>query len=328
MTLTNVDNTIQGAGIIGNNGLTLINQATINANSSGQTLILQNMSGLTNTGLLEATNGGNLQSTESRSTTAEATSPPTAAARCNCLAYAIQGGTLNNNGGTLGTAAGNTAFLDGSTGAGAVTINGTYTSDFGSDTFVLGTITNNSNFQLNGGGGTNTFLLLDANTTLQGGGTVTLSTACGGGTAFIEQASGGLTLTNVDNTIQGAGIIGNNGLTLVNQAGGTILANNPGNTLIINGGGLTNNGTFQANSGSSLIVCNSNDDEFISPTTLTGGTYNVYSGTMQLPGNINTNAATILLDGASAIINNGAAPTLWPTSPPTRQRATSPFRTA
>ena len=38
---------------------------------------------------------------------------------------------------------------------------------------------------------------------------------------------------------------------------------------------------------------------FTTPTTLTGGTYNVYSGTMQLPGNVNTNAATILLDGAT-----------------------------
>ena len=45
----------------------------------------------------------------------------------------------------------------------------------------------------------------------------------------------------------------------------------------------------------------------LSGTTLTGGTYNVYSGTMQLPGNVNTNAATILLDGSSAIphLNNG-----------------------
>ena len=61
---------------------------------------------------------------------------------------------------------------------------------------------------------------------------------------------------------------------------------------------MTNNGTFQANSGSSLIVTSAMTN-FTTPTTLTGGTYNVYSGTMQLPGNVNTNAATILLDGAT-----------------------------
>ena len=82
LTLTN-HNTIQGAGIIGNSGLTLINQGTINANSSGQTLILQSWRDLTNRGLMEATNGGFCRSTESRSTTPVATSPPTAAARCN-----------------------------------------------------------------------------------------------------------------------------------------------------------------------------------------------------------------------------------------------------
>ena len=41
--------------------------------------------------------------------------------------------------------------------------------------------------------------------------------------------------------------------------------------------------------------------ELTTPTTLTGGTYNVYSGTIQLPGNVNTNAATILLDDACLV---------------------------
>ena len=84
------------------------------------------------------------------------------------------------------------------------------------------TISNAGSIQLNGGAGSNTFLYLDANTMLQGGGTVTLSTASGGGSTFIEQGVGGVTLTN-NSTIQGNGLIGN-GLTLVNQAGGTVNA--------------------------------------------------------------------------------------------------------
>ena len=117
MTLTNVNNTIQGVGVIGNNGLTLINQATINANSSGQTLALEGISGvLSNTGLLEATNGGILQ--VNGVTVNNAGANITANSGSTVQLYGgtvIQGGTLNNIGGTLGTLANNAATLDGST---------------------------------------------------------------------------------------------------------------------------------------------------------------------------------------------------------------------
>ena len=67
-TLTNVDNTIQGYGTVGDNYLTIQNDgtkqnnettpATINANVSGQTLYLAPYGLFTNDGLAEATNGG------------------------------------------------------------------------------------------------------------------------------------------------------------------------------------------------------------------------------------------------------------------------------
>jgi len=58
----------------------------------------------------------------------------------------IQGGTLKNNGGAFfGTPYGDFAYLDGSTLAGAVTINDTYTSDLSTDTYLLGTINNKGN---------------------------------------------------------------------------------------------------------------------------------------------------------------------------------------
>ncbi|HMK28295.1 MAG TPA: PEP-CTERM sorting domain-containing protein, partial [Terriglobales bacterium] len=231
----------------------------------------------------------------------------------------IQGGTLNNNSGAFfGTPSGNTAFLDGSTGAGAITINGTYTSDLNTNTYFLGTINNHGNIQVNGGAGTNTLLSIDSNNvTLQGGGTVALNTVAGGGNAFILQAAGGLTLTNFDNTIQGTGIIGENGLTLVNQAAGTLLANAFGQTLFVNGGGVvTNNGTFQADAGSSLHLQNVTFTNF-SANTLTGGTYNIFGtfanpGTLQIDylgntgGEIINNAATILLDGPNSNLVDAA----------------------
>src|ERR1700722_2516221 len=59
VTLTNsASSTIQGGGNIGG-GLTLLNSGTVNANSPGFTLILGTPT--TNTGLIEATNGGTLQ---------------------------------------------------------------------------------------------------------------------------------------------------------------------------------------------------------------------------------------------------------------------------
>ncbi len=264
VTLTNVNNTIQGEGVIGNNGLTLINQSggTINANSTGgpltTTLTLQGM-GLTNQGLLEATNSGVLQlnGITVNNAGANITANGPGASVLLFSGTVIQGGTLNNNGGAFfGTPGGYTAYLDGST-AGAITINGTYTSDLNTDTYLLGTINNRGNIQLNGGSGNNSSLILYGNTTLQGGGTLIISTGGGGGSAYIQQAVGGLTLTNVDNTIQGAGIIGNNGLTLVNQAKGAILANVSGQTLTLNGGGnITNNGTMSAQNGGTLVLNN------------------------------------------------------------------------
>ena len=232
LTLTN-QSTIQGAGTIGFNGLSLINQGVVDANTSGQTLELVSMTnGVNNAGgLLAASNGGILLMdgiTVAGGGTITASSGGTVQLIGNTD---IQGGTLNNNGGTLGTPNGNAAFLDGSTGAGAITINGTYTNGLGSTTYILGTINNNNNFQLNSGGGSNSVLIIDsANVTLQGGGTVTMSySGMGGGSAIIYQAAGGSTLTNVNNTIQGAGIIGFNGLSVVNEA--TINANLSGQTL-------------------------------------------------------------------------------------------------
>src|SRR5271167_881313 len=175
LTLTN-QSTIQGAGIFGNGGLALNNSGTVNANSSGQTLLLDGSGGTTNSGLMEASNGGVLQIDGITVNNAGGNITANSGSTVQLFgSTVIQGGTLNNNGGTLGTPAGNVAYVDGSTGAGAVTINGTYLSDFGSDTFVAGTIVNNGQILMNGGGGTNTVLGLIGNTTLQGGGTVTLS---------------------------------------------------------------------------------------------------------------------------------------------------------
>ena len=74
-----------------------------------------------------------------------------------------------------------------------------------------------------------------------------MSTTGGGGSAYIYQ-NGGSTLTNVNNTIQGAGTIGYNGLTVVNGAAGVINANTTGAGLYMNPSSLTNQGQMEATS--------------------------------------------------------------------------------
>ena len=63
LALDNVDNIISGAGTIGNSGdglLSLTNAGTIDANLSGETLTINTGNTMTNTGTLEASNGGAL----------------------------------------------------------------------------------------------------------------------------------------------------------------------------------------------------------------------------------------------------------------------------
>ncbi len=295
--------TIQGAGQIGSSTLgfpTLVNQAggTINANVSGQQLKINGVF-TANAGVMEATGGGKLnfsngiianqggtiaanggivnldfssitggtitadggvtllESTESTITGGTITALNGGLVSLDDVS--IVGGTLNNVSGNIG---GQGTTLDGSTAAGAVTIQGNYIAGF---TPVLGTINNQGNIQ------TNNELKLAGNTTLQGGGTVTL----GGGAAI----DGTQVLTNVDNTIQGAGVIGDSfgGFpTLVNQAGGTINANVSGQVLNIFGVLTSNAGLMEA----------------------TGG------GVLNLNGSPLTNAGTVRVDAVSGLLIN------------------------
>jgi len=167
--------------------------------------------------------------------------------------------------------------------------------------------------------------LLVRSVSLQGGGTVTLSTSSAASYpnyALIETSLDGSTLTNVDNTIQGEGIIGDNGLNVLNESGGTIDANSTGgplrSTLALTRdcnfgcvGTLTNNGTMEATAGGTLQVT-INFTNF-SGNTLTGGTYIVdgtsKASTMILSlgsntgGEIVNNAANIILNGTNGNVS-------------------------
>jgi hypothetical protein len=312
--LTNVDNTIQGAGTIGDSTFgfpLLINEAagTINANTSGQELLIDGVF-LNNAGQMKATGGGGLDFTEGilvnggavvsdgsgsllqlnastvsggtitasnggqlgingGTTVTGATITALSGGTVSLSAADIIGGTLNNAGGTIQAGSGGFgATLDGSTGAGAVTIQGTYTTLSGGETTLLGTINNQGNMQF----GSSSELILRADTTLQGGGSVTLANSGLGGTHV---------LTNVDNTIQGWGVIGGTGLgfpLIINEAGGTINANTSGQELLIDGVFLNNAGLMEATNG----------------------------GVLNLNGSPLTNGGTVIVDAVSGLLTNAA----------------------
>jgi hypothetical protein len=253
-TLTNVNNTIQGTGVIGNGNLVLINNGLIDARPEGGTATLTlNGGGITNTTTMEASAGGvmvintNVNNAGGNITTADATST------VEIDAATVAGGTLNNTaGGTFETTAGST--LDGSShGALTISTGSTVTATNGTTTTLLGTIVNKGLLEQIGGNGQNAFLALGSAVTLTGGGTVTLDTTlANGGNAYI--VGNGVTLTNTNNTIQGTGVIGNGNLVLINS--GLIDATPEGGaaTLTLNGGGVTNTTTMEASAGGVLVI--------------------------------------------------------------------------
>ena len=300
LTLTNVDNTIQGYGVIGNGGLTLVNQATINANSGGNTLTLNGSGGITNTGaLLDATNGGTLVIGTAVSNKGGTIAAASGSAVNIIGGNAILGGTLDGAG--FGTP--NSAVLDGSTAAGALTLasDTVWTGGRGTGTYLNGSIINQGSMSFTAGSGNNTYLGLNGGATLSGGGIITLNSGDNNGQAIIQQQSGGLVLTNVDNTIQGYGVIGNGGLAFINQA--TVNANVSGNTLTLNGsGGLTNtDGLIEATGGGVLSIATTVNN-LNGQIASNGGAVNVAGGTIEggtISGTGLETTSSAVLDGST-----------------------------
>src|SRR5208282_5251744 len=100
-------------------------------------------------------------------------------------------------------------------------------------------ISNAGSMTLNSTGSGAFLLLANSNVTLSGGGTLTMSNKT---TNYIYGAAGADTLTNQE-TIQGAGIIGNASMTLVNS--GTINANQSAGLTIDPSGVVPNTGTIE-----------------------------------------------------------------------------------
>ena len=247
-TLTNVNNTIQGSGDIGN-GLSLNNQSLIDANQS-ITLVID-APAISNWGTLKATGGGTLEILNSSATNTYGTiSTDGSSSSVIIEGSGIIGGNLTSTNGAEIHGTGGSA-LDGVT----ITTGSTFSVDPGPDIYLTGNLTNDGTVLIGNSGGSGGELVIDAPTVyLSGGGTVILNNA--GSQINANPSSGSDTLVNDGSTIQGQGI---QYLEFINQ--GTVNANVAGGTLTIQAPNpqtpITNTGTLEATGGGTLYFLNS-----------------------------------------------------------------------
>jgi fibronectin-binding autotransporter adhesin len=304
-TFTN-NETIQGAGTIGNANLTLVNNGTIDANQS-VALLINTSGGTTNTKTLEATAGGTLQITGSSITnTGVGTILSTGASSL----VNLSGVTIN--GGTLTTASGGVMQAYGSTILNGVTLStgsALRIPDNQVAALTAGTITNNGTINLNSIGDTTELQIVGGAVTLTGGGSIVMTDKTQN---FIFNASGGTSLENVNNTISGSGVIGDSqGLIFKNDAGGIVDAvSATGKTLTINPGtgtgiGTTNLGLLEASSGGTLVLNNTVTNTGGTITALNGGVVDV-AGTDLIGGTL-TSSGTGVINGYGSALLDGTS---------------------
>ncbi len=301
-TLTN-KSTIQGVGQIGDH-FALANQGTVNANVNGATLAVTQDTNATqtNSGIMEATNGGILQLRTSGSGSINNAGGTIKAVGTNSqvlLQASVTGGTLTTSGGgTFVQPVSTSSTLTTLTNSGTFSVlnNGTVN--------LSGTITNTGTFQLNSTGSL-TDLFVPSAATLTGSGTVTMSN----NSQNQVDGNGGATLTN-QSTIHGVGQVGPH-FALANQ--GTIDANVSGAALQVfseSGATDTNTGTLEATNGGILLLDTSGSGSINN----TGGTIEAVGANSQVQftgGTINggtfktSSGGTIVVPGSSGPYING-----------------------
>ena len=300
-TLVNLNNTISGAGHLGSatQQLILVNDATINA-SDAIALVVQTDSGaVTNNGLMESTSSGGLVIV---STTVSNASGTVAAAGGNVFLQSgtIAGGLVTSSGGAaLVVQGGQTGTLDGSvsalTNTGSVDVNNQGT------LAVLGSIVNDGTIALQSSNQLTELLIDNATVTLTGSGTISLSN--NGGNAILG-ASAADVLDNVNNTITGAGQLGDGQLTLINGAAGIIDASTA-TALVLNTGSIaaTNSGLMESTSTGGLVLETVVNDGASGQIAAAGGNVFVQGGTIE-GGTLSSSG------GAAFIIQGGRTGTL------------------
>ena len=160
---------------------------------------------------------------------------------------------------------------------------------------LSGTINNSGTIALNSAGSASQLELIQHGITLQGGGHVTLSDDSGN---VIAGSAPDVVLTNMDNTISGAGHLGEGSLTLVND--GAIIATGSNALLIDTGANIVANaGMLEATGSGGLDVAGD---------LANSGSLWAHGGNLTVHGAV-TGSGSGLIDGHATIAFGGAAST-------------------
>ena len=263
--LTNVDNTIRGSGQIGVNLTQIVNQADIIADQVSPIRIDPNTGGLQNTGLIVARDGGHVEFYPgSYDNTGGIIRVEEGSTMRFINGSEFTGGDIIAEGGAVFEFAGGTFFgpsLQIDSGAAGV-LSGTPTfyglnnhgaveQTSGIPLRAAGLINNVGQINISSIGHLTDFICIE-DVSFVGGGTILLSDTTANRMYGI---SGVQTLTNVDNTIEGAGQIGVNLTHIINQ--GSIIANQA-NAIDIdpNTSGFINEGLFRMENAANAWVRN------------------------------------------------------------------------
>ena len=284
--LTNVDNTIAGAGIIGityyssdgysyyyyGGNLTLNNKAKGVIDATGTNNQLKIYGSVTNAGLIEATGAAGLW----------------------LAAY------VNNTGGIIAAGANSVVDLVATITGGTLQGSGSFIVPDGSSAGLAGAITDNATIALQSTGDVTTLVMTATskivngsytlvNPTLTGGGNIILS---GPSSEIIGQGYNPVTFANAGVTISGGGTIGGGNLTLNNKAKGVIDANSYYPLIIDTGTNtVTNAGTLKADFGGELFIA--------SNLSNTGALY-ANNGTILIAGAV-TGSGSALINGTGDV---------------------------
>ena len=188
---------------------------------------------------------------------------------------------------------------------GFLTNAGNITAQNNTDLVFVNAVNNSGTISINSTGSL-TDIELRADSTLTGGGTITLSGANAGvndNSTFIN------VLTITDQTIQGEGRFGQNTIAVTNTAGNLIDANVNGGALtldpanVLGGFGFTNGGTIQASGGGTLLLTGSGGGDFDN----TGGLIQALAGSeVQFTTNSDITGGTIQSVGTGVVrVNTG-----------------------
>ena len=249
--LDNQDNTISGGGNIGNGSMVLSNEGIINANQSTAALTINTGTNvITNSGTMEATNGGDLNIVSAVNNVG-GTIEAIGAGSVVVLQGNVTGGTVTTSGGGVIQTSGASGVLDG-LGLHPVTNGSAIQVLNGQSLTLLGTIINNSSISLNATANATNLRIGSPVVTLKGTGAIHLTNNANN---QIFGNNGAFKLVNLTNTIDGAGLLGANSLTFSNA--GTVDANQPGSLTLNTGANLAiNTGVMQSSNTGGLVIQN------------------------------------------------------------------------